>query len=607
MRNIFITLLTAISCLGLLAQTAPVKVRTLVVKTNDGKTTRFNLGDVAELTFEDGTNTVTRVMNLTPDFLSVSGIREGQQLTAGETYTLTLKAEQNLSEFNDYHFEHIHIHINDMVIMPVVPDGYTPVDEIEVPFTAPEGNCDIVVCYSVQQQLINTGYTMSLTDHPAVKLYGVSPTAHYKYFDAYLLADEAYVITDAEYKMGDGNWTEVNGTSGCKLVRADNGVDNLYRISIRPEYQNVTGDVTLRVTGEQHERHTITWKNGTAEYLDLEKSTLPTLAINGDMVYAELYVNNQYYLNGATASAEGTGIETMNRCYVRFTMPKEDVTVTLDFLSKVPVGYTASEHVVKAQMYDAPDTYYGIPTEIGIPGENVYLFVNVEEGYKPMIATTDDGKTFNFQYYGPNHAGLPYYCPVTISEGAASMTASVNCEKAWTISSEQVVEFSNGGVYAAGETVNFAMQVPAGKQIDTVKAVTASGTEVPVTLDLPYGTLVMPGEDVTVTVTYSDLTAGDTVTVIADYDQDQYGVNSSTNYDWDFAEGFTMDKGATFYLSVIDYYGENFYVGVKVGETVTVYPAVQDEDSGEYSFGKAIVADGNVTIKVRASESAITF
>lgn len=281
--------------------------------------------------------------------------------------------------------------------------------------------------------------------------------------------------------------------------------------------------------------------------------------------------------------------------------------VTLDFLSKVPVGYTASEHVVKAQMYDAPDTYYGVPTEIGIPGEDVYLFVNVEEGYKPMTATTDDGKTFNFVYYGPNHAGLPYYCPVTISEGAASMTASVNCEKAWTISSEQVVEFGNGGVYAADETVNFAMQVPAGKQIDTVKAVTASGTEVPVTLDLPYGTLVMPGEDVTVTVTYSDLTAGDTVTVIADYDQDQYGVNSSTNYDWDFAEGFTMDKGATFYLSVIDYYGENFYVGVKVGETVTVYPAVQDEDSGEYSFGKAIVADGNVIIKVRASESAITF
>lgn len=198
-------------------------------------------------------------------------------------------------------------------------------------------------------------------------------------------SNAAYVITDAEYKMGDGDWTKVNETSGHKLVPADNGADNLYRISIRPEYQNVTGDVTLRVTGEQHERHTITWKNGTAEYLDLEISTLPTLAIDGDMVYAELYVNNQYYLNGATASAEGTGIETMNRCYVRFSMPKEDVTITLDFLSKVPVGYTTSEHVVKAQLYNAPDTYYGVPTEIGIPGENVYLFVDVEEGSKPMM------------------------------------------------------------------------------------------------------------------------------------------------------------------------------------------------------------------------------
>ena len=84
-------------------------------------------------------------------------------------------------------------------------------------------------------------------------------------------------------------------------------------------------------------------------------------------------------------------------------------------------------------------------------------------------------------------------------------------------------------------------------------------------------------------------------------------MRSSTNYDWDFAEGFRVDKGSTFYLSVFDDYGEDFYVGVKIGESAVTYHAVEDEDSGEYSFGKALVADGDVIIKVGPTESSVSF
>ena len=102
----------------------------------------------------------------------------------------------------------------------------------------------------------------------------------------------------------------------------------------------------------------------------------------------------------------------------------------------------------------------------------------------------------------------------------------------------------------------------------------------------------MPASDVSVEVTYEQIGTGSTVSVIAYYDADTYDVYSSTNYDWDFAEGFTMERGATFYLSVSDYEGSNFYVGVKIGDTVTVYPADFDDMMGGYSFGKALVADG---------------
>lgn len=606
MRKIFFTLAALFCIFNITAQDTSTEVRTLVVRTNDGNTSRFELSDIAEITFDDAparVSEVVRVANLSPEFISVSGIEAGQKLIPGETATLTLSVGPILSGgFEDYHFQHLHLHVNDQVIMPQLPENYTPVQELKIPFTVPEDEeCDIVACYSVQQQTIDTGFTMTLEENPHVKLYGVSPEAHYKYFDAYLLVDEAFVITDAEFRMGNGEWTSVADTRGCS-ISPDENVPNLYGIKIRPDYQNVTGDVTLRISGEQHHRYKITWQNATAEYLNMEKSIFPSQEIDGNVVTAELWVNKPYYLNGASAS-DGTEVETLYRAYVRFTMPANDVTINLDILPKIPVSYTPSEHVTEATIYDAQDIYYGVETSIGIPGEKVYLLAIAEDGYKPMTATTDDGHTFNFEFYGQNM----YFCPVTISEGASSMSATVSCSPAWTVSSKQIVQFDNGPIYAKGETVPFAMKVPDGQQIETVTATTSSGLPVDLTLDIPYGTFTMPAEDVSLEVTYSDLEVGDQVSVIAYYDEDQYGVSSSTNYDWKFSRGFNIDKGATFYLSVIDYYGENFYVGVKIGETVEIYPAREDEDSGEYSFGKALVANGDVTIKVGPSQSSVSF
>ena len=167
-------------------------------------------------------------------------------------------------------------------------------------------------------------------------------------------------------------------------------------MTVRPDYADVTGDVTLRVSGEQHARHTITWQHAEESYLDLEKSTLPAESIDGEQVTAELWVKPDYYLASAAISAQGVEPELIERVYVRFKMPAEDVTVTLNFEEKIPVAYTPSDHITEATFYDADDIYYGVPTDKGIPGEKVYLFASAEEGYKPMrarIASSTDRLT----------------------------------------------------------------------------------------------------------------------------------------------------------------------------------------------------------------------
>lgn len=365
----------------------------------------------------------------------------------------------------------------------------------------------------------------------------------------------------------------------------------------------MTGDVTLRVTGEQHGRYSITWENATGEFIDLEKSVLPDMSIDGEAVTAEIWVNDGLYLNTAASSVEGLDLEVTARSYVEFVMPAEDVTITLDIREKIPVTYTESENVAEATFYDADDMFYGIETSIGIPGEPVYLFASAADGFKPMYAVTDAGEKFEFEHY----AYAIFMAEVIIPEDAENLSVSIETAQAWTATGDGNIVFNYGNLYAEGETVSMSIYVPDGQRITSVTAKDSEGNDITVELDLPYASFTMPASDVTVSVEYEDLDQSETVSVIAYFDEGLYDVSSSTNYDWDFTEGFTVNRGSTFYLSVYNYDGTNFYVGVKIGDTVTIYPADFDDIMGEYSFGKALVADGDVTIKIGASEDEVSF
>lgn len=548
------------------------------------------------------------VLNLTPDFIAVSGIEKGGEYETGSEATLTLTPGTILSSgFEAVHMEHIHVHVGDIVYIPEFPspDGEY-IQSLSLKVQIPEDDFEVVACYSGQQQMTEGGYTMYLEDNEYVRLYGVSHEEQYKYFDCYLLTVDAYTITDVQFKVGDGEWRDVSDVEGCSFSRSE-VVENVYSVAIRPDYQNVTGDVTLRVKGEQHGRYTITWENADETYLDMEKSVLPSESIDGETVTAELWVHDEYYLNTAEASFPGLELNVISRAYIQFVMPASDVTVTLDILEKIPVSYTESGHINQAQFYDADDIYYGIPTAIGIPGEAVYLFAAAEEGYKPMTAVLSTGESFEFEYYGPDR--YQYMASVIIPQEAESMSASIVAARAYTAEATDGVDimFNGGHLYAEGETVSMSIYVPEGQRIEDVVVTDALNNDIPVTMDLPYASFIMPASDVTVSVIYEDVNADEEVSVIAYYDSDIYDVSSSTNWDWDFTEGFTVAKGSTFYLSVYNYEYTMYYVGVQVGDNVTIYPAEFDDMMGEYSFGKAIVADGDVIIKVGATEEEVSF
>ena len=555
----------------------------------------------------------TEVTNLTPDFIaSVSGIEEGQELTAGGTFTLTLTPGAYLYYgFAAYHVEHIHVHVGDKVYMPEFPavsDEY--VQELTMTIPVPKGPFSVVVAYAVQQQLSDNGYTLRLEDNEdGVELFGVSQEQKYKYFDCYLRVPEAYSIDKVEYKMGDGEWQSFM-SDGCYYERTS--VDNVYKVTVRPDYLDVTGDVLLRVSGTQHKRSKITWKN--TEYIrtdiseDWEQNNLPESAIGGQSVTAVFYTKDDYYLAGATADVEGVTPLCLYRSYVTFVMPEQDVEITLDFKEKIPVRYEASAHIASAQIYTAQDIYYGVPTEKAIPGDYVYLFVSAEQGYKPTKAINDQGEQSDFVIYGDGIDRYAYYAQVHVPENATAMTVKAQAVAAHTVTGANIY-FEGGNTYAAGETVNFTVGVPSGQKIDNVTASDANGSDVAVTMNGTYGSFTMPDADVTVTATFKEIDPSEMVTVTAIYDEDEYTVRSQSDayYGKITSEGVTVPTGTVLYISVQDDYGMPFWVGVKIGDNVQYFEAQEDPDWGEYTFGRSFVFSENSVIKVGSSRSSVAF
>ena len=103
-------------------------------------------------------------------------------------------------------------------------------------------------------------------------------------------------------------------------------------------------------------------------------------------------------------------------------------------------------------------------------------------------------------YYAP---GI-FYAPVLIPEKAVSLSAEIEVSPAYSVTAVDgvTVVFNGGNLFAEGETVSMSIYVPDGQRISSVTVTDSNGLDVPVVLDLPYASFVMPASNVEVSVAY---------------------------------------------------------------------------------------------------------
>lgn len=559
---------------------------------------------------------VNEVLNLTPDFIgSVMGVEVGQSYETGDSLTLELTpGDVLMSGFYAGIMEHIHVHVGDTVYMPEFPKTTEEyVRSLSMKVAVPKKPFGIVVAYAVQQQLAPDGYTMRLEDNnDGIVLYGVSPEQKYKYFDCYLRTPDAYTIEKVEFKVGDGEWQDVTAVNGGKFKRTSS-LDWVYIVSIRPDYKNVTGDVTLRVKGSQHARYGIKWLNTEYVKTDIpegwQPNVLPEESIDGEQVGAQFYTIDGYYLDSVSSNIDGLELQCIARSAVLFEMPASDVEISLNFKKKADVSYNGGTHITSAQIYDAKDIYYGVPTSNGIPGEAVYLFVNVDKGFKPSKAYVSGSDTgYDFVIYGDGIDKYQYYAEVVLPESDGPFELTSEVVKSYVASGSNIL-FDGGHDYAEGELVSFQVYVPSGKTLSGVKVTSSDGKEIECTMDNTKGSFVMPACDVTVVADYADTDPGTIAHISAIYDADEYSVFSQTNpyYQRITSDGLDVPAGTMLYINITSNYGNPFWVGVKIGETVNYYKATEDPDYGDVSFGKSFVFSADAVIKVGSSEDSVKF
>ncbi|MCR5491245.1 MAG: hypothetical protein K6F32_03850, partial [Bacilli bacterium] len=494
--------------------------------------------------------------NLTTNFLSCEAAKD-LTFAAGEEVSFDIAPGEDLvSGFEAVHVEHVFVYVNGEGFHPTLVDSNT----MRATFTAPEADVDIIICYSVQQQLKEDGFNISLAEDSEGELLGVLASDKYKYFDCYVKFDTPYEITTMEYKMGEGDYIEVDELSYDVSYSRVLGRTDVYNITIRPDYEDVTGDVVVRIAGEEKQVHSITYSGLSETYVDLESSNLPASSIEGEGIMATLSLKEGYYIASVEADDEDIWVSFWDGS-VMFTMPDADVVLTFTFGEMVALTASKGEHIVEATFYSDRDMFYGVPVESAIPGKTTYLFVKTEAGYKPTPIALN-GYEYSFASYD---GATVWMAALDIPTDATEFSVSVSADVAYSVSSPEdaVVAFSDGAYYFAGETVSFSVQIPSRTKLESVSIVDENGTDLnlAVELDGAYGTFTMPEANVKVVPNFVELT-GDYVHVSAEFDEDEYSVSSSTDWDWDFAEGFDVELGSTFFLSIYDYNEIPFYVGI---------------------------------------------
>ena len=285
----------------------------------------------------------------------------GQKYVEGSEVKFTFDAGKDLTYFVDINEETYQAIYN-------VETGL-----YEVTFKMPSCDIDVFVYKGTLESEAADAITITYEENENYKIYGIKNGGKYDKDGAVKIR----IVPARGVRINEVSYNIDNGTKTGTMY----GSSGLYNLS----YLNVaTAEFKIIIDSEYVGAYDITLTN--TEGVELVGQLTDVLP--GTNVSLEVKTLDGYRLaetNKITYSCDNEEEEFKISPYftttISFTMPKGNVTITLNLITKKNISFEETEHVSNVRFNSEEDDYEYTRIDSAFEGDNVYVFYDVEEGY----------------------------------------------------------------------------------------------------------------------------------------------------------------------------------------------------------------------------------
>lgn len=449
-------------------------------------TSQYGIGAVELI----GAEAKARIASVTYNVDDLSSVALGTAVTATINFTESM---------SDYTLDSYLFYVNGKgyTITPVEEtaesDGWwsTYYTQGSVTFTMPSGGAEIAVGYSMSSEsYYDTGLSIIRQENDAgIKVYGTLDEVVYSTAYIYAEAPLGTLIEAFEYSTDGKNWTQTTAEYTGGVYQARLSYSSYSEDSLDP------GTYYVRAVSKETGTTTLTYTN--AENVKLNEGPTTsgevTIGLPLTITYApdaDHYISGPAVIEGAEATtntAPDLGSYS-NTGTIKFTMPETPVSITFTLKENLAINIAENENIVSAM---ASKTSYN-PTEITsiAPGQSIYVFVEVAEGYTPTFASLNGGEPIAYTE-GYSDSYFTIAIPKDFAEESVEIEITVAKAYAVTVDEEALA----GGeydlfkeTYGVGQEVEVELS-PANKLYEITGIAAKDHAELEIKLETtPYGT-----------------------------------------------------------------------------------------------------------------------
>lgn len=512
--------------------------------------------------------TISDIQIIEPGCTITNDVKEGDKFLEGSDVTITISS-------GDYNFDDYRLTVNGVKYETASESysGYT------FTFTMPSEDANLVI-YPIQKSNENGTILSEIHyDHSLVTLYGLDVGEKYSLTSTYFLVvpkPGVYINSvDATYEDNTAISVYPSSANLYNILDYYGGSHTSFSITIDAEY---VGEKTIEFVNDEH-----------VTIDGLNKDTY----MPGEDVYFNITPEDgYYYVDCEIITESGTTIDNEASSYsdydIEFTMPKENVIITLNVGQPKHINVTESEYIESYELLDS--SFFGNPITELAPGQTCYIKAYPIDGYEITNIYYQDGKACK-EAYSDNTWSFEYP-----DEGDINITFEVAQRRKVTYDETSVAYEITGLAtdYMPGDTVEFTVHNNLGYKITNISLDDKSIALTPSKYSYNKYSFEMPDKDVSIVVETEEV---NTHTINFEIPDGITSLNIRDAYDDYIYSGDAVNVGETFTIGL-----GRVNTGFTLDSINLVTPSGTtpvEEVDGEYAF---VMPDEDVTITAVLSE-----